>query len=155
MAQKHTWRFFLNKSLVFIDSMQFINSSLYKLVKHLSDEDFKYLVEEFGSENLAPLKQKEDNYPYEYMNSFERFNEEKLPPTNYFYSYVKDEKIGDDGKISGRHISVKDYFTCAKIWDKFEVKNMGDYHNHYLKKDVLLSDVFEKFYCYVFKILWA
>ena len=133
--------------------MQFMNSSLHKLVKHLSDEDFKYLVEEFGSENLDLLKQKGD-YPYEYMNSFERFNEEKLPPTIYFYSYVKDGKIGDDGKISGRHISVKDYFTCAKIWDKFEVKNMGDYHNHYLKKDVLLSaDVFEKFYCYVFQIL--
>ena len=44
------------------------------------------------------------------------------------------------------HISVKDYLTCEKIWDKFEMKNMGDYHNHYLKKDVLLSaDVFEKF----------
>ena len=33
-----------------------------------------------------------------------------------------------------------------KIWDKLEMKNMGDYHNHYLKKDVLfLADVFEKF----------
>ena len=43
-------------------------------------------------------------------------------------------------------ISVKDYLTCEKIWDKFEMKSMGDYHNHYLKKDVLLSaDVFEKF----------
>ena len=37
--------FFLNKNLVFIDSMQFMNSSLDKLVKHLSDEDFKYLTE--------------------------------------------------------------------------------------------------------------
>ena len=54
--------------------MQFMNSSLDKLVKNLSDEDFKYLVEEFGSENLELLKQK-DAYPYEYMNSFERFNE--------------------------------------------------------------------------------
>ena len=44
--------FFLNKSLVFIDSMQSMNSSFYKLVKHLSDEDFKYLVEEFGSKNI-------------------------------------------------------------------------------------------------------
>ena len=39
---------------------------LYKLVKNLSDKDFKYLVEEFGSENLEVLKQKGD-YPYEYM----------------------------------------------------------------------------------------
>ena len=70
--------FFLNKNLVFIDSMQFMNSSLDKLVKNLSDEDFKYLVEEFDSENLELLKQK-DAYPYEYMDNFERFNEEKLP----------------------------------------------------------------------------
>ena len=70
--------FFLNKNLVFIDSIQFMNSSLDKLVKNFSDEDFKYLVEEFGSENLKLLKQK-GAYPYEYMNSFERFNEEKLP----------------------------------------------------------------------------
>ena len=70
--------FFLNKNLVFIDSMQFMNSSLDKLVKNLSDEDFKYLVEEFGSENLELLKQK-DASSNECMNSFERFKEEKLP----------------------------------------------------------------------------
>ena len=86
---------FLNKNLVFIDSMIFMNSSL---VKNLSDEDFKYLVEEFGSENLELLKQKGD-YPYKYMNSFERFNEEKLPARKYFYSSTKNGKIGDDDKI--------------------------------------------------------
>ena len=64
------------KYLVFVDSMQFMNSSLDKLVKNLSDEDFKYLVEEFGSENLELLKQK-NAYPYEYNNSFERFNLKK------------------------------------------------------------------------------
>ena len=48
--------FFLGKNLVFFDSMQFMNSSLDKLVKNFSDEDFKYLVEEFGSENLEILK---------------------------------------------------------------------------------------------------
>ena len=53
-----------------------MNSSLYKLVKNFSDEDFKYLVKEFGSENLELLKLKGD-YPYEYMNNLERFNEEK------------------------------------------------------------------------------
>ena len=50
--------FFLNKNLVFIDSMQFMNSSFDKLVKNLLDEDFKYLVEEFGSENLELLNKK-------------------------------------------------------------------------------------------------
>ena len=80
------------------------------------------------------------------MNSLERFNEEKLPAWKYLYSSTKHEKIGDDGKISDGHITVKDYGTCRKIWDTFEMKNMGDYHNHYLKKDVLLlADVFEKF----------
>ena len=48
--------FFLNKNLVFTDSMQFMNSSLDKLVKNLSDRDFKYLIEEFGSTNLELLK---------------------------------------------------------------------------------------------------
>ena len=66
--------FVLNKNLVFIDSVQFMNSSLHKLVKNLSDKDFKYLIEELGSKNLKLLKQK-DTYPYEYMNRFERFNE--------------------------------------------------------------------------------
>ena len=107
-----------------------MNCNLNKLVKDLSGEDFKYLVEEFGSENLELLKQK-GAYPYKYMNSFERFNEKKLPPRKDFYSSTKDEKIGDDGKISDGHISVKDYFTCEKIWDKFEMKNMGDNHDHY------------------------
>ena len=54
--------FFLNKNLLFIDSIQFLNSSFDKLVKNLSDEDFNYLVEEFDSKHLKILKQKGD-YP--------------------------------------------------------------------------------------------
>ena len=69
---------------MFVDSMQFMNSSLYKLVKSLSDEDFKYLVDEFGSKNLELLKQVGD-YPYDCMNTFERFNEEKLPVLKIIY----------------------------------------------------------------------
>ena len=47
------------------------------------------------------------------------------------------------GKI--RHISDKDYLTCKKIWNEFNIKNMGDHHDHYLQKDVLLlAYVFEK-----------
>ena len=136
---------FLGKILVFIDNMEFMNPSLDKVVKNLSDEDFKYLVDEFGSKNLELLKQK-GACPYEYMNSFERFNEEKLHARKCFHSSIKKGKIGNDGKISDRHISVKDCLTCEKIWDKFDMKNMGDHHDHYLKKDVLLlADVFEKF----------
>ena len=88
------------------------------------------------------------------MNSFEKFNEEKLPARKYFYRSTKDGKINDDVKISDGHINVKDYLTCEKTWDKFEMKTMGDYRNHYLIKDVLLlADVFEKF-INMFEILW-
>ena len=135
----------LNKNLVFIDSMQFMNSSLKKLVKNLSDIDFRYLTEEFGSKNLELLKQK-DAYPYEYMDSFKRFGEEKLPHKKHLYSSVNDKTTSDSGEKLDGHISDEDYLTCKKIWNKFNMKNMGDYHNHYLKKDVLLlADVFEKF----------
>ena len=104
--------YFLNKKL-FINSMQFMNSTLDKLVKNLSDKDFKYLVEELSSENLELLKQK-GAYPYEYMDSFEKFNEEKLPARRDFFSLIKKRKTDEDGKISDNHISVKDYLTCEK-----------------------------------------
>ena len=48
--------FFLGRDLVFIDSMQFMNSSLDKLVKNLSDEDFKYLVKKFNCKSVELLK---------------------------------------------------------------------------------------------------
>ena len=122
-----------------------MTSSLDKLVKNLSDSDFKYLIEEFGFKNLELLKQKVA-YPYEYMDSFKRFNEEKLPDKKCFYSSVKDGTTGDNGKKLDGHINDEDYLTCKKIWNKFNMKKMGDYQDHHLKKDVLLlADVFEKF----------
>ena len=91
MDQKNTWHSFQVGTHSFIDSMQFINSSLDKLVKNLSDEDCKYLVKEFGSKSLELLKQK-GAYPYEYMNSFKRFNKDKLCARKYCYSSTKDKK---------------------------------------------------------------
>ena len=120
--------FFLNKNLVFIDSMQFMNSSLEKLVKNLSDNDFKYLTEEFGSKNLELLKQK-DAYPYEYMDSFKRFNEEKLPDKKCFYRSVEDGTTDDNVEKLDGHINDEDYLTCNKIWNEFSMKNMGDYYD--------------------------
>ena len=79
---------FLNKNLVFIESMQFMNYSLDKLLGNLIDDDFKYLTEEFGFKNLELLKQK-DAYPYEYMDSFKRFGEEKLPDKEFFLQLCK------------------------------------------------------------------
>ena len=66
-----------------------INKYLEKLVKSFSDDDFRHLTQEFGSENLNLLKQKAA-YPYEYMESFERFSEKILPDKKYFYKSLKD-----------------------------------------------------------------
>ena len=77
--------------------MQFMNSSIEKLLKNLSVNHFKYLTEEFGSKNLELIKQK-DAYTYEYTDSFKRFGEEKLPDKKCFYSSVKDGTADDNGK---------------------------------------------------------
>ena len=79
------------------------------------------------------------------MDSFKRFDEEKLPDRECFYTAVKDGATGDNGEKLDGHISHKGYLTCKKIWNEFNMKNMGDYHDHYLKKDVFLLAVFEKF----------
>ena len=69
-----------------------------------------------------------------------------MPARKCFFSSTKKGKIGNDGKISGGHISFRDYLTCEKISEEFGMKNIGYYHDHYLKKDVLLlADVFERF----------
>ena len=77
--------FTVNKNLVFIISKQFMNSGLEKLVKILSYDDFKHLSQEFSSEKLKLLKKK-DAYPYEYMDSFERFSEKNYLIKNIFMS---------------------------------------------------------------------
>ena len=79
----------------------------------MSDNDFKYLTEKFGSKNLELLKQK-DVYPYEYMDSFKRFGEEKLPDIECFYISVKDGTAGDNGDKLDGHINNEDYLTCKK-----------------------------------------
>ena len=113
--------------------MRFINSSLEKLFKNLPENDFKYLTKEFSSKNLELLKQK-GAYLYEYMDSFKRFGEEKLPDRKCFYSSVKDRTADDNGEKLDGHISDEDYLTCNKVWNEFNMKNMGDYHDYYLKK---------------------
>ena len=147
--------FFLGRNLVFIDSMQFMNSSLDKIVINLLDEDFNYSVEGFGSENLEILKQK-GAYPYEYMNSFKRFNEEKvdvfeklivtclkyygLDPCHYFSSPglswdamlkmtgVKLEKISDIDKYLFIEKGTRGGIShIAKKYAKANSKYMNDY----------------------------
>ena len=63
--------FTIKKNLVFIDSMQFMNVSIDAFVKNLSDNDFKYLSQEFGGDLLELVKQK-GVYPCEYIDSFKK-----------------------------------------------------------------------------------
>ena len=72
------------------------------------------MTEEFGSKNLELLKQK-DAYPYQHMDSFKGFGEEKLADRECFYSSVKDGTTGDNGKKLDGHISNEDYLTYKKI----------------------------------------
>ena len=80
------------------------------------------------------------------MDSFKRFNEKKLPEKNCFYSSVKDRPTNDNGEKLQGHLSDENYLTFRNIWNKFSIKSMDNYHEYYLKKDVLLLlDVSEKF----------
>ena len=90
--------------------MQFMNSSLEKLVKNLADNDFKYLTEAFGSKNLELL----DAYSYEHIDSFKRFSEEKLPDKKCFYSSVKDETTSYNGGKLDSYISNEGLFDVKK-----------------------------------------
>ena len=86
------------------------------------------------AKKLKLMKQK-GVYPYDYMDSFNRFNEKKLPNKDDFYSMLNNE-----------HISDTQYVHAIKVWNTFKLKNMGEYHDLYLKSDVLLlADVFENF----------
>ena len=74
-------------------------------------------------------------YPYDYMNSWEKFDETKLLKKEDFYSKLYEENITD-----------KDYARANIVWKHFDIKNLGEYHDLYLMTDVyLLTDVFENF----------
>ena len=84
--------FTINNKSSFIESFQFLSSSLDSLVKNLNRDDFKYLSQEFDN-NIDLIKQKEF-YPYEYMSDFEKFREE-LPTKEILYSSLTNRKISD------------------------------------------------------------
>ena len=74
-------------------------------------------------------------YPYEYIDSWGRFDENTIPPREAFYSKLNLENIRD-----------KDYEHIKKVWEAFEIKNLGEYHDLYVQCDTfLLADVFENF----------
>ena len=122
------------KTLFLLIVCFFLNSSLDKLVKNLSSEDSKYLNGVFNDEKIELVKKK-GVYPYEYMDSFKKFKEGKLPDTDCFFSSLKECGISE-----------KEYQRVCNAWKVFGFKTLGEYHGLYLKCDVLLlCDVFEKF----------
>ena len=74
-------------------------------------------------------------FPYEYMDSWEKFDETTLPPKEDFYSELNLEGVSD-----------KDYAHDQKVWEVFEINNCGEYHDLFVQSDaLLLADVSGKF----------
>ena len=121
--------------LRFIDSFKFMSSSFDSLTNNLVRGGKKL----FGFEKYTPkqyeLLVKKGIYPYEYMSEWEKFKETKLPPKEAFYS-----------KLNMSGVSFENYEFARKVWEEFKIKNLGEYHDLYLKTDViLLANVFEAF----------
>ena len=90
----------INNSIVFLDSLQFCKASLDSLAGNLQDNDFKHLMSEFSSDKLGILRKK-NAYPCEWVDSYEKFNDQELPPNEAFYSSIDDGKRRKgDGQIS-------------------------------------------------------
>ena len=74
-------------------------------------------------------------YPYEYMDSLERFNKRSLPDKEAFNSKLNEEDITDE-----------DYAHGQNVWEVFEIKSLGEYHDLYVQSDtLLLAYVFKNF----------
>ena len=118
--------------LRFIDSFNFLQGSLDSLVSATPKESLKITS---TISKGSDLLYKKGIYPYEYMDSWGRFSEMKLPDKEKFYSKLNDE-----------HITDEEYAHAQTVWETFECKTLGDYHDLYVKTDVaLLADVFENF----------
>ena len=126
--------FMLGNHLTFIDNFQFMSSSLDKLVSNIPKGDLIYTSKAFKGKRLNLMSQK-GVYPYDFMDSFEKFNQTELPNKDQFYSILNDQHITDD-----------EYDHANKVWNTFMIKTMGKYHGLYLVSDLLLlTDVFENF----------
>ena len=116
----------------FVDSMKFLQTSLAKLVENLQLDDFHNTKVIFRDK--AELVKSKGVYPYDYVTSIETFSETSLPKSE-FYSKLNDEDVTDD-----------EYKHAINVWNTFKCKTIRDYHDVYLKSDVLLlADVFENF----------
>ena len=121
-------------NLRFIDSLQFMNESLEKLCKNLRRDDFVHTLRHSPPDKYDMLIRK-GVFCYDYWDGPQKADETNLPPREAFYSRLTEE-----------HITEEDYQHAQKVWTSFELKTLGEYHDLYLKTDVLvLSDVFENF----------
>ena len=93
-------------------------------------------------------------YTYEYMDSFEKFSEDKLPERSKFFSFVQNKHISkiyiyihtNIHTYIHIYIYIHIYLDAVDVWNVFKRNTMGDYHDLYLKAGVfLLADVFETF----------
>ena len=112
-------------NLRFIDSINFLLSSLEELVK--GSDEFPIMKKLMPEENKRQLLLKKGVYLYEYMDSFERFGETKLPDKEKFYS-----------SLSGKGITYEEYERAKQVWETFGCRNLGNYHDLYVATDTLL-----------------
>ena len=121
--------------LRFIDSFKFMSSSLDSLTKNLVRGGKKLFGFEDYSELQYGLLTRKGVYPYVHVNPWDRFEETQLPPINAFYS-----------NLNMSSTSEKDYQHAQRVWKEFGIHNLGDYHDLYLRTDVvLLANVYEAF----------
>ena len=121
--------------LRFIDSFKFMSSSLDSLVNNLACGGSEFFGFEGKSENQYKLLIKKEIYPYEYMTDWDKFKETKLPPREAFYSKLNMSGVGNE-----------DYEHANRVWKEFGLKDLGEYHDLYLKTHViLLANIFEAF----------
>ena len=131
----------VNRYITFIGSLQFYNGSLNTLTSNLEDNDFKHLTSEFDIDKLE-IPKRRDVYPYEWVDSYEKFKHSSLTEKKCYYSSLKDGKRDR----SDFHISDEQYLHLQNVWNIFNFSTFEDFSNHYLKKDLLLLvDSFEKF----------
>ena len=121
--------------LRFIDSIKFMSSNLDSLVNNLAKGGHEFWGFENYNCHQHELLIRKGIYPYEYMNSWDKFKETSLPRIEKFYSNLNMSGVSDG-----------DYEHACRVWREFGTKNMGEYHDLYLRTDViLLRNLFESF----------
>ena len=115
--------------LRFIDSIKFMSSSLDSLVNNLASSNYRFFGFEEYNEKQHALLIRKGIYPYEYMDSWDRFKETNLPSASSFYSKLSMSRVNDGN-----------YEHAHRVWRDFGIRNMGEYHDLYLKTDIILLE---------------